>query len=149
MVKHLFGLALLLGVFACGCNGSQMPGDVAASHIQANVPQDKAFDEDMKRDLAAYLCTNMDCHVEYELLRKGATQTGIAYPKFYVWVHGFQHGKEFTQGAARVAAVDGQQFHVTDFLSQDQIRTSPGQVGNVFPAQLVAGILDRARSQSK
>lgn len=48
MVKYLFGLALLLGVFACGCNGSQMPGDVAASHIQANVPQDKAFDEDME-----------------------------------------------------------------------------------------------------
>lgn len=149
MATCMHAAVLLLAILPSGCSVSQIPGDIAATHIEANVSQGKLFDEYMKRDLAAHLCSGADCHVEYEMLRNGATQTGIAYAKFYVWVRGFQHGKEFTRGAARVAAIDREQFHVTDFLSREDILRSPEQVGNIFPAPLVTNILERVRTQPK
>src|ERR1700748_1268168 len=78
-------LTLLLTL---GCRG-QISGQssVAEAPVEGNVPSRQDFDAYMKRDLASSLCEGTpDCHVEYSLLREGPTQTGIAYPKFYVWV---------------------------------------------------------------
>ena len=129
-----------------GCRG-QIPEQptLAESHIAGNVPSGQDFDAYMKRDLASFLCEGApDCHVEYSLLREGPTQTGIAYPKFYVWIICFKGNKVAKQGAARVAAIDKQQFHVTNFLSREQILESPQQVESIFPAPLVSKIVQRA-----
>src|ERR1700749_4167951 len=97
--------ALIVNV---GCQGqSAGTSSLAESHIEGNVPSRQNFDPYMKRDLALFLCDGAsDCHVEYTLLREGATQTGIAYPKFYVWAICTQRDKVIKQGAARVAAID-------------------------------------------
>ncbi|MDA0339877.1 MAG: hypothetical protein O2910_08615 [Proteobacteria bacterium] len=71
-----FGQALILGYL------------ISQSHIDANVPSSKDFDAFFRRDLEAYftLPPNYDVKLEYELLRDGPTQTGLAFPKFYAWV---------------------------------------------------------------
>jgi hypothetical protein len=138
--------ALLMLATTSGCRAQNSGTSLAESHIEGNVPASQNFDTYMKRDLSSYLCEGKpNCRVEYSLLRDGPTQTGIAYPKFYVWVTCFQQDKVLTQGAARVAAIDKQQFHVTDFLSREQILDSPQQVGGIFPAPLVSKIVERAR----
>src|SRR5438045_2576003 len=79
-------LLMLVGSLVVAC---QSPMDsIADSHIRANVPDEKDFDNFLKRDLAAYFkeLKKKDVVVEYELLRNGPTQSGIAFPKFYAWV---------------------------------------------------------------
>jgi hypothetical protein len=145
MKTAIASTALLTLVLTSGCKAQNSGTSLADSHIEGNVPASQNFDTYMKRDLASFLCEGaQNCRVEYGLLREGPTQTGIAYPKFYVWVVRFQQDKVLTQGAARVAAIDKQPFHVTDFLSREQILESPQQVGSIFPAPLVSKILQRA-----
>jgi hypothetical protein len=91
---------------------------LAQSHIDANVPDAKVFGPLMERDLQGYFEKTLDTtekiHVQFQLLRDGPTQTGISYPKFYVWAKILSGDRILTEGAVRVAAVDRTQFNVTD-----------------------------------
>jgi len=122
--------------------------DIAKSHIDANVPKGKQFDEYLQRDLKSYFCeASTDCKVEYELLREGPTQTGISYPKFYLWARCLKRKVVASEGAVRVAAIDQKRFDVTQFLSREEILVSPSQVGSIFPAALVDKIVQRAKGK--
>lgn len=113
------------------------------SHIQSNVPDAKDFDRILVRDLRSKFCHNDECKLNFELLRKGATQTGVAYPKFYVWIQ-VMDGSKQQKGAVRLAAIDKDHFEVTNYLSVEQIRRVPEQVSTIFPAALVKEIVGRA-----
>jgi hypothetical protein len=114
-----------------------------------DVPAADQFEGLMKRDLQAYLSRHdhPDLKVEYQLLREGPTQSGPAYPKFYVWVRGFDAGRIVVEGAARVAAEDATRFEVTHFLSADEIRSSPAAIDRIFPAALKSSIVERATAR--
>ena len=140
--------------FAClaclaACRGPEdILDDVAKSHVEGNVPQGELFDEYLARDLQMYFCRgNNDCRVQYEFLRDGPTQSGISYPKYYLWIKNIKGNTAVEEGAVRVAAVDQKSFHVTHFLSREQISASPSQLASVFPAALVDKITQKARSR--
>ena len=140
---------MLLASICVTPSASQSP--LAQSHIDANVPDAKAFGTLMERDLRVYfekaLDTKEKIHVQYQLLREGPTQTGIAYPKFYVWAKILSGNRILTEGAVRVAAVDRKQFNVTDFLGKDQIAAEPEKVKSVFPTALNEKILTLAAAK--
>jgi hypothetical protein len=117
--------------------------DVAESHIDANVPEPKDFDRFLLRDLRGKFCRTDKCKVTYELLRKGATQSGIAYPKFYAWIE-VSDGPKQQRGAVRLAAINKDHFEITNYLPAERIRNAPEEVSAIFPAPLVKGIIDRA-----
>jgi hypothetical protein len=120
---------------------------IAESHIKGNVPAKPTFDKYLKRDLAAYFAksTGKKVAVEYEFLRDGPTQTGISYPKYYLWVKA-RTGKQISdEGAMRVAAIDQQRFEVTHFLPKAAMKKDAGQINAVFP--LPVG--DRIRQRLK
>jgi hypothetical protein len=148
-MKHPLSALLLCTLIVAPkyqCNAQDTMADIARSHIDANVPSSEFFDTYMKRDLGSYLCKGTSpCRIEYQLLRDGPTQTGIAYPKFYVWVKCFIGERLQTEGAARLAAIDKKEFQIADFLTRSQISDSPQQVAAVFPAPLVKDILQRAK----
>lgn len=137
----VFGLGL-----GIASHGQQDLSNVARSQIEANIPLETDFDAILRRDLTDYFrrSTQVPVKVEYELLRKGPTQSGIAYPKFYAWVKVFAQSKPTQQGAVRVAAIEKVRFDVTDFLSEAEIALDPSAVRRVFPAELVPSILERA-----
>ncbi len=117
--------------------------------VKANVPAtDAEFDSVLNRDLLEYFKTKVsqtDLVVESELLRKGATQVGVAYPKFYTWVTvKDRDGKILTTGAVRFASVEKNQFEITHFLAADTINNWPYKVRELFPTQLCDGIVARA-----
>lgn len=115
------------------------------SHVEGHVPEPAVFDQHLKRDLKAYLKTP---GVHYELLRQGPTQSGVAYPKFYLWVQALDaKGKPTMTGAARVAAMDKSHFEVTHFIAAESIRIEPSQLDSIFPKALVPAILKRARAE--
>jgi hypothetical protein len=74
-------------------------------------------------------------------LREGPTQTGISYPKFYLWVKVYIGKETMAEGAIRVAAVERQRFDVTDFIARNNIVAEPAKVQLVFPAALNEKIL--------
>ena len=123
-----------------------MIAELQASHIEANVPDESDFSQLLERDLAAYFASRglSNPSIRYELLRQGATQSGIAFPKFYLWVSATSEGDESASGAVRVAAVQKDRFEITDVLTAEEIRRDPDRVASVFPALLVDAIRTRA-----
>jgi hypothetical protein len=115
--------------------------EISRSHIDANVPAAEDFDRLMLRDLAGYFAeTFKDQAVHYELLRDGPTQSGVAYPKFYLWVT-IGAGKSPQQrGAVRVAAIEKKRFEVSDFVSEDAVKKDPTVIYRVFPSPVCAKI---------
>jgi len=121
---------------------------IQQSHIAGNVPPASKFPEYLRRDLMSYFRTaGFDdvTEVQYELLRDSPTQSGVSYPKYYVWVRVIGHGAIREQGAARVAAIDGTRFEVTNFLPSKNM--SRDSVLSVFPSALADGILSTAAAQ--
>lgn len=115
---------------------------ITRSHIEANVPDGEHFDEYLKRDLAAYFkkATGKDVSVEYELLRDGPTQTGIAFPKFYAWILVRVKEEIIDQGAVRLAAIKKERFDVTHFLSKLELLGTDDAASKIFPADVVKKI---------
>ena len=118
--------------------------DVQASHIDANVPPPGSFDAFLKRDLLAYFHVAGVSAAEYKLLRDEPTQSGVAYPKYYLWVKVRSGNSMIHEGAVRVAAIERERFEVTSFLSRSKIQSAPSIVGEVFPSALVPLVLSLA-----
>jgi len=134
------GLLVLLALFIIVVNVAPnlIFGGISRSHIEANVPNESDFDTFLKRDLDAYFAQKLKANatVEYEFLRNGPTQIGIAYPKYYMWLSVRTSAVEL-QGAARISAMDKKTFLVTDFISIDDMKASPGILEQIFPVAVV------------
>jgi len=148
----MFGLGglILLGVaLAFAYRYEIVISMVSRSHIEANVPPPSNFDADLARDLRAWFTQRQGspATVRFELLRRGATQSGIAYPKYYAWVEVQPASAAVVGGAVRVAAVERDRFEVLQFLSADEIRAKPDAVQSMFPAALIPEISRRAAQQ--
>jgi hypothetical protein len=137
--------AFLVGV-SCGGHAQDPMPSRPTSKVEANGAKGGGLsDEYLRRELTSYFCKGeKDCRVEYEFLREGATQSGVAYPKYYLWVKCFEKGKLTTEGAARVAAIEQKTFDVTNFLQAEDIAATPEVVAKVFPDALVDKIVRRA-----
>lgn len=122
-------------------------GEIQASHLEGNVPSNTDFLPFLKRDLAAYFkgMSSRPITVEYDFLRNGATQSGISYPKFYLWVTVSANKKLLTQGAIRVAAIDKKRFDVTNFLSVANLQKSLRTIEETFPLPVGAKVRERLK----
>jgi hypothetical protein len=121
--------------------------DIQKIHIDANLPETiDEFDQILSRDIKAYFTQKFgtDIIVRHELLRRTPTQSGIAYPKFYAWVRIEKNGSSVDAGALRIVAIDGKRIAVTDFFSQEKIKTEPKSIELVFPRSLCDNIRNRA-----
>jgi hypothetical protein len=117
--------------------------EIQRSHIEGNVPDGDSFSTILNRDLNKFFSpSGKEVQVEYELLRKEPTQSGVALPKFYLWVVVSSEGKELKQGAMRVAAVEKRGFDVTNFLNRNSIQEDPSIVVGVFPKLLLGRIYE-------
>lgn len=142
----LFGLYAPLLPTGSGAQPAAPISYPAQLHIDANVPTASDFERYLQRDLTSYFAQTFGAaiRIEYELLRRGPTQTGISYPKYYVWVRIRMPSGVVREGAVRVAAIEEMRFEVTNFLSSEQIRADAESVSSVFPAPLISDILRRA-----
>ena len=140
---------LLLVVLFSQSVDAQWQSALQSSHIEANVPSAEAFEPLLRRDLLAFFA-RADASVtsvEFKLLRNGPTQSGVAYPKYYLWVKAFAGATRKEEGAARVAAINRERFEVTDFLSKAKVQASPSEVGATFPAALIPSITSLAAAK--
>jgi len=121
--------------------------DIQQSHINANLPETfEEFKKILGSDLTSYFSRiyNEDVIIDYELLRLAPTQSGIAYPKFYVWVTIGKADITIDAGAVRVVVIEKTRIEVTDFISQKQIRKEPKLIELVFPHSLCDEIRKKA-----
>jgi hypothetical protein len=129
------------------CMNVQAQSYPQRSYIEANVPPREMFERLLIRDLTSYFSQSTGrpiSSVEITSLRDAPTQSGVAYPKYYFWVRASCASALCEEGAVRVAAIQGQRFEVTDFLSKDTLIASPENASHVFPAALVARIYELA-----
>jgi hypothetical protein len=131
--------ALLVSLLAAAQQpGEQTMQDIQRSHIEANVPAPADFERFLKRDLVSYFAQarKKNLPVDFELLRDGPTQSGVSYPKFYVWVRVAGGKSPEDRGAVRLAAIEKKRFEVTAFLSEEVIRSDPEGIFRLFPGQV-------------
>ncbi|MFO1457762.1 MAG: hypothetical protein U1G08_00015 [Verrucomicrobiota bacterium] len=135
-------LALALFVWA----GHRRPPEVAVGHVAANDPGTHVFRAFLIRDLTAYLkpIHGDKLALDYELLRDGPTQSGLAYPKYYLWLNATNDAGMVMEGVARVAAVDQKGFRVTDFVSRSDVISHPESLTRIFPQALIEKIQAKA-----
>ena len=123
--------------------------EVQASHISGNVPPDASFSLLLERDVRAHLVANRlpSKSVEIELLRKGPTQSGVSYPKYYIWIRAADETGRHVEGVMRVAAIDRVRFDITDFTPAASIRSNPESLDSIYPALLVPAIREHAGAE--
>ena len=120
---------------------------VATSHVDANVPGPEDFNVFLERDLTRYFSENniSVVSVKHEMLREDVTQSGVAYPKVYVWVWIIDKTGATQEGAVRLAAIDRSRFEVTDFLSKERIVSNPASIESVFPQPVCEKIREKLK----
>lgn len=135
-IISLLALAAAPCVSACDQSAAQ---DIQGSHIADNVPDVGQFDLLLVRDLSSYFASKgmSRPQVAYKLLRTGPTQSGVAYPKYYLWVSAVSDSGQTMSGAARVAAIERLRFEITDFVSRDDVLQKPAALASIFPAALL------------
>ena len=104
------------------------------------------FDKSLKASLTTYfreLRSDDQLEVSAELLREGPTATGLAYPKFYVWVTLVKDGQSIESGALRIAEISVKNFEVTNYLSSKEISLNLDQLNEIFPNEVVEKIKER------
>jgi len=140
-------IIFFIAVLIAPCHAESLVDSIAESHVKANVPDADKFNTYLERDLQAYFrtITKKPVTVDYEFLRVGATQTGIAYPKYYLWVKVIENKIIVKQGAVRLAAIQKQHFEVTDFLSIGEMQKNPETIFTVFPKAVGENILTRLK----
>ena len=136
---------LLFVCLACATSHAQLAG-VAESHIAANVPSTNDFRPFLIRDLTAYLQPTYGdkLALDYELLRDGPTQTGIAYPKYFLWLRATNAENTVIDGAVMVAAIERKRFDVRNFVPHSEIVADPDGLARIFPQALIEKIHAKA-----
>jgi hypothetical protein len=128
-------LGLCASLLAFGCSRAEQPPRSTDSVRLSAV---------MQRDLDKYFSgRGVPVRVEYAYLRNGATVTGIADPKYYLWIAAKDaNGVVTREGAARVAEIDST-IAVTHFLPREYIKSAPGSIDSIFPASVAGEIRKR------
>ena len=143
--------AVLLAAASAAC--SQNPLSRAlASHVDENVPDAQEFDAILKRDITAYMTdsADKDISVSVELLRDRPTQSGVALPKFYIWIEKRNaSGRLMESAAARIAAIEKKRFDVVQYYDRKRILAEPELMQKVFPDDVYEKILKKAQSSEK
>lgn len=123
--------------------------ELQASHISENVPPDASFMMLLQRDVRAFLVANKlpAASVEMKALRKGATQSGVSYPKYYVWIRAADKAGHRIAGAMRVAAIERVRFEVINFTPADSIKSDPASLASIYPALLIPVIRQHAAAE--
>ncbi len=116
--------------------------EVQMSHIASNAPDSEAaFRRLLLRDLKFYFVEpEQKLSIDYELLRDGPSQSGVAYPKYYVWIHILDGATVVEEGAVKVSAIEGRYFEIRDYVSKADIQTQPEALSKVFPSAVVEKI---------
>jgi len=108
--------------------------EIQKSHIDANVPNKAQFETFVKRDIAKYFYKPYGVvNVKWELLREGPTQSGVAYPKYYIWAKVYKNTKLVNEGAVRIEAIEKTHFDVTDFIAINEIKNNSKDIYSIFP----------------
>lgn len=118
---------------------------VAQSHIRGNVPPSSDFDKLLRRDLTTYFkqSNGKAVTVDYQLLHREPTQSGVALPKYYLWVKTYQGGKLIEEGAARGAAIKQKQFEFISYFSKTDMVEHPQLIDRTFPIPIGDKIKNR------
>lgn len=150
-IKNL-QIIVLLVIFGVSvqtaCAQDSTFNEIRQSHIDANVPAEKDFDAFLKRDLEKYFKAEpeKDVSVKYELLRKDAAQSGVALPKFYIWVEVYEKDKLIERGAARIAAVEKKEFHIVQYFDESRLKKDTELISKIFPRTVIEKIEEKLKN---
>ena len=153
MTKKLLFVFIFLCTFSAATARAQNDGPMAAlrqGHIDANVPDQKDFDRILNRDITKYVTdkADKDITVKVELLRDGPSQSGVALPKYYIWIEKRNSkGVLMEEAAARIAAIDRDHFDVIQYYDRKRLETETDLVSKVFPADVYAKIVAKLKKQ--
>jgi hypothetical protein len=143
IVAYILAPALV----ACDASSQADFNQLQQAHIESNAPEDSEFESILRRDLVSYFEAQLGVPVDvnYDFLRRGPTQSGLAYPKYYLWVivADSMTRKELSEAGVRVAAIDRTRFDVTHHVTKARIVDDPASLDTIFPPAVIGEIKKR------
>jgi hypothetical protein len=127
---HLLCL-FLVAIVSHACNAQTLKEnsekkvmqEIQQSHIDANIPDKNRFDSLLKRDLQKHFSALYGpINIDWKFLRDGPTQSGVSYPKYYLWLKIKNTDEPISEGAVCVQAVDKERFDITNYIDIKQIK---------------------------
>lgn len=114
-------------------------------NILPKVSQTVAFNDSLQEYLNEQFQSNYEGNisVQFEFLREEATQTGNAYPKYYLWVIILDNAQLIDEGAIRLALLDQNTFEITHYITKSQMKEDPTSLEMIFPKEVVEYIKQR------
>lgn len=107
---------------------------IQQSHVDANIPDKNNFDNLLNQNLEEYFSSLYEhVTIKWEFLREGATQSGVANPKYYLWVYINKDNKLVDEGAVRVAASNKKSFDILEYATINQIENKSIDIYTIFP----------------
>jgi hypothetical protein len=85
--------------------------------------------------------------VTIDMLRDRGTVTGVASPKYYVWIAATDRQGRPLEGVMRIAHVEGEHYEVLQFFTAAELRAEPDLAASYFPKVLLSAIAQRAKSR--
>ncbi len=113
---------------------------------------DDSFSRALAAQVSAYLSetAGQKLAAEYEMLRDAPTVTGVAFPKFYIWVRARGSDDSIvSEGAMRIAETAENTFQVTDFVNKESISKEPQKLERIFPKLLLPKIYKKAEKKRR
>ena len=134
-------IALMLVMQGASCRAAPEPAREITDHSETS-PLDQRLEQGLSRYFRERERTQV--HVEHHYLREGPTITGIAFPKYYLWVQvRDSDGSTLrTEGAVRVADLDSV-VQITHFVPRDTMRSDPTVLDSIFPALVIQTMQSR------
>jgi len=151
MTKKLLFVFIFLCTFSAATARVHNDDPMAAlrqGHIDANVPDQKNFERILNRDITKYVTdkADKDITVKVELLRNGPSQSGVALPKYYIWIEKRNSkGVLMEEAAARIAAINRDHFDVIQYYDRKRLETETDLVSKVFPQDVYAKIVTKLK----
>lgn len=140
---------LLIGC-ATACAQENSLAAAQRSHVDANVPDEKDFQKILQRDITKYVTDAGDKNISVtvELLRDKPSQSGVALPKFYIWIVKRDAKRAvIEEAAARIAAVEKTRFDVIQYYTRERILKESDLAQKVFPDDVYEKILAKVKAQ--
>ncbi|MCE9557332.1 MAG: hypothetical protein K8R88_00120 [Armatimonadetes bacterium] len=152
-MKKLIALSVVAALAIAGyfLVQSLAAAGLSNSHVGDHVPAPADFEKFLDRDITAYFNqgAKKPRTTRHEFLRREPTQTGKAYPKYYLWIEILEDGKVVNEGAAWVAAMQKKEFQVIRFLSLEEMEKEPVMIELIFPLDVASIIWNRYPPKEK
>jgi len=117
--------------------------------VHEGIPDEKTFEPLLIRVLSSYFEDDRfkNLQFRYMLLADHPFQSGIAFPKYYLWIEKYDGSRFIGQGVMEIAAIDQTRLGVIEFTSKKDLETDREWIKQHYPPEVCQSIFQQINTK--